>query len=176
MGHWDQLMGLTWVNQNIHHFGGDKDQVTIFGESAGSVSVSLLMVAPSLRGLFRGVIMDSGVFHGIGYHHQTVKDAARISEKFLKDTGCDGFGPDFCLQGKTAEEIMEVFSETPEIFWMPVPDYSFKADPLFPEEPSSLLTAVPPEIDVMIGTTKDEGILSLTGESSSNTLNTRLLT
>ena len=71
---------------------------------------------------------------------------------------------------------MEVFSETPEIFWMPVPDYSFKADPLFPEEPSSLLTAVPPEIDVMIGTTKDEGILSLTGESSSNTLNTRLLT
>ena len=163
MGLWDQALALRWVNENIQNFGGDPDKVTIFGESAGSVSVSLLMVAPSLRGLFSRVIMDSGVFHSPSYHHQTVKDAARISQTYLWEVGCNGFGPAFCLQGKEAEEIMEAYRHTPESWWMPVPDHSFKSDPLFPEDPSSLLSAVPPEIDVLIGTTEDEGIISLTG-------------
>ena len=165
MGLWDQALALRWVNENINHLGGDPDQVTIFGESAGSVSVSLLMVAPSVRGLFSRVIMDSGVFQSVSYHPQKVEDAARISEKFLKDTGCHGYGPDFCLQGKTADEILAASAEYPETFWMPVPDHSFKADPFFPDEPSNLLTNVPPEIDVLIGTTQDEGLLSLIGHS-----------
>ena len=37
LGHWDQALGLSWVRENIQHFGGDEDQVTIFGESAGSL-------------------------------------------------------------------------------------------------------------------------------------------
>merc|ERR1711963_1174517 len=61
---------LTWVNENIHHFGGDKDQVTIFGESAGSLSCSVLMVSPLTQGLFHRVIMDSGVFNAASYQAQ----------------------------------------------------------------------------------------------------------
>ena len=99
MGHWDQALALRWVNQNIHHFGGDTNQVTIFGESAGSLSVSLLLVAPAVRGLFSRAILDSGVFSAVSYHPQAVEDAYRISEKFLKETGCDGYGAVFCLQG-----------------------------------------------------------------------------
>ena len=45
MGMLDQVMGLRWVEKYIHHFGGDKDQVTIFGESAGSASITHLLLS-----------------------------------------------------------------------------------------------------------------------------------
>jgi carboxylesterase type B len=50
-GSFDQIEALRWVNKNIHHFGGDPNQITIAGESAGSASVSLLLLAPQARGL-----------------------------------------------------------------------------------------------------------------------------
>ncbi|KAL4218336.1 hypothetical protein ACF0H5_023074 [Mactra antiquata] len=59
-GLWDQRQALKWVNQNIESFGGDKDRVTIFGESAGSVSVTLQMLYPPNKGLFKNAIAQSG--------------------------------------------------------------------------------------------------------------------
>ena len=59
-GMFDQLMGLEWVQQNIKHFGGDPNNVTIFGESAGSVSVSLHLLSPLSRSKFQRAIMASG--------------------------------------------------------------------------------------------------------------------
>lgn len=49
-GIFDQIEALRWVNKNIQYFGGDPNQVTISGESAGSGSVSLLLLAPQARG------------------------------------------------------------------------------------------------------------------------------
>ena len=55
----DQVEGLRWVKRNIAAFGGDPDRVTIFGESAGGVSVLCLLVSPLSKGLFHGAIAQS---------------------------------------------------------------------------------------------------------------------
>lgn len=56
----DQIAGLKWIQKNIAQFGGDPSEVTLLGHSAGGFSVSMLAGSPLARGLFRGVISESG--------------------------------------------------------------------------------------------------------------------
>ncbi|MCC7375104.1 MAG: carboxylesterase family protein [Verrucomicrobiales bacterium] len=56
----DLIAGLQWVQRNIAAFGGDPGKVTIFGESAGGIAVSMLCASPQAKGLFRGAISQSG--------------------------------------------------------------------------------------------------------------------
>ena len=56
----DQIYALKWVQRNIRNFGGDPSKVTIFGESAGAISCSILASSPLTKGLFHGVISQSG--------------------------------------------------------------------------------------------------------------------
>lgn len=59
-GLYDQRMALQWVHDNIEQFGGNRHNVTLFGESAGAVSVSLHLLSPLSRNLFSQAIMESG--------------------------------------------------------------------------------------------------------------------
>ncbi|MBR0820771.1 carboxylesterase/lipase family protein [Bradyrhizobium liaoningense] len=84
----DQLMALRWVRANIAGFGGDPDNVTLFGESAGAMAVGILMASPLARGLFHKAIGQSGAFWD-GRHGplQTFDEARARGRAFARRQG-----------------------------------------------------------------------------------------
>ncbi|MDB4974094.1 MAG: Carboxylic ester hydrolase [Myxococcaceae bacterium] len=79
-GQLDQLAALRWVQANIVQFGGDPDNVTIFGESAGGTAVCLLLATPSARGLFKRAISQSAAG---GLELMTLEHADRTTLELL---------------------------------------------------------------------------------------------
>jgi len=90
----DMLAGLRWVHQNIAAFGGDPGKVTIFGESAGGIAVSMLCASPLAKGLFQGAISQSGGSFGPprpttfpGENLKRLTDAERSGEAYAENAG-----------------------------------------------------------------------------------------
>lgn len=79
----DQVAALKWVQENIANFGGDPGNVTIFGESAGAMSVGCLLNLPEARGLFHKAILESPV----GEMARPLDMSVAITEEFLKIAG-----------------------------------------------------------------------------------------
>lgn len=79
----DQVAALKWVRENISNFGGSSENVTIFGESAGSVSVTYHLVSPMSKGLFHGAIAQSGCFLNYWGYSLDNQDRAKRLGKFL---------------------------------------------------------------------------------------------
>ena len=90
----DQIAGLQWVKKNIAAFGGDPSKVTIFGESAGGIAVSMLCASPLAKGLFHGAISQSGGSFGPprpttfpGENLKRLSNAERAGEASAKNVG-----------------------------------------------------------------------------------------
>jgi para-nitrobenzyl esterase len=82
----DQVAALKWVREYISFFGGDPDNITVFGESAGAMSIACLLTMPIAKGLFNKAIMESGV----GSTTIELAEAVEVSEQFLEVTGING--------------------------------------------------------------------------------------
>ncbi len=112
----DQLAALRWVRANIANFGGDPDNVTLFGESAGSHAIGILMASPLSKGLFQKAIGSSGAFWD-GEHGSlaTFEEAHSRGIRFVKDMGANTIAE---LRATTAERLN---SAAP---------WSFRSDPI----------------------------------------------
>jgi para-nitrobenzyl esterase len=80
-GQRDQVLALEWVRDNVAAFGGDPDNVTIAGQSAGSVAVGTLLAMPAAKGLFRRAICQGGTASRVARPEQAAANAAAYLEK-----------------------------------------------------------------------------------------------
>jgi acetylcholinesterase len=157
-GQKDQAMVIRWVHDHIAAFGGDPDQVTLFGESAGGVSVGYSMLSPLTRDLFQRAIIASASPNA---HWALMKpsEAQRHSTSLFKAVGCDIEDRDellTCLRDVPAQTMANkqyvnmkflVFPFAPVVDGDYLTDtpYNLMRDPSVPKK------------DILLGANKDEG-------------------
>ncbi|KAI0365191.1 carotenoid ester lipase precursor [Pilatotrama ljubarskyi] len=166
LGLHDQRLALRWIQKYVSAFGGDPQKVTIWGESAGAISVSLHMLTNNGQneGLFRGAIMHSGSPLPTG-------DIERLQpyyDAIVANTTCRGSDDTLdCLRGLPADELLAAASTLPSLFsytsleepWSP------RADGVFLEAPPQhlVLTDRVAKVPMITSDCLDEGTAFATG-------------
>ena len=145
LGIMDQMMALKWVHENIEGFGGDPENVTIFGESAGGGSVTVLPLIPEARGYFRRVIAQSGT----PVFTSSTEEAIAAANELLAELNC-----------KTVAELCALPPEQVAVaagMLLGLRDWPERDGNLIPLDPyDAYLRGEAKEIDFLEGCNKDE--------------------
>lgn len=125
----DQTAALEWVRANIAAFGGNPSNVTIFGESAGSMSVNSQVTTPLAKGLFKQAIGESGGVFGFSMPFQSVAASEQVGQKFAQELGAASLKD---LRAKSAQELLDASAKGRGVyrFWPNIDGYFFPDSPL----------------------------------------------
>lgn len=152
----DQILALQWIHDNIAAFGGDPDKITIAGESAGGISVSMLCASPRCKGLFRGAISESGgSFWPVGTsragntHILTSQAAEPAGLAFQQKLGCKNLKQ---LRKLSFEQLISQVQM--EDFWPVVDGVNILDDQYKLYQQGNYN-----DVNVLIGSNSDEGAL-----------------
>jgi para-nitrobenzyl esterase len=153
----DQITALKWIQKNIHYFGGDKQNVTVFGESAGAMSIACLLASPVANTLFHKAILQSGA----GHTYSSVEKANKVAAEFINSANQLGFTLDQ-LPSLSSDALLSIqahFLARPDVY------QKFGILPFTPVIERQLLPQPPHEaiaqgkakhITLMAGTNTDE--------------------
>jgi para-nitrobenzyl esterase len=155
LGLLDQIAALEWVRDNIEGFGGDPENVTLFGESAGAMSIGTLLGTPRAKGLFHRAILQSGAAHNV--FEPDLAD--RVAQTYVEALGLKG-APTTRLAQLSVTELMRAQARTSAsigladgaMAWQPCVDGELLTEQPLAAIQSGLSAAVP----TLIGTNRDE--------------------
>lgn len=159
----DQIAVLEWVRDHIECFGGDPEMVTIFGESAGAMSVGTLLGTPRARGLFHAAILQSGAAHNVSTREQAAAAARHFFDKLEIKTPRHEL-----LERLPVSEIMRAqLRTTTELGLLEgiLPFQPSLDGDLLPEHPlEAIRNGSARGVPVLVGTNRDEWKLFLVGD------------